>query len=399
MKSNFKIVLTVFLYYLYFTFVSAQEIPDKSVLEKRKNETIQQIELTRKLLDQTRKSAATTIGQLNLLTRNISNREKLINELDSEIQLLGFQIEANRKEIEELESNIKHLQLEYEKIIRATYRNIEKENYLEYILGAQDINQGYQRLKHIKYINEYRSRIYAELIDKKKQLGEENEKLDKILKETNDVLKLKENEFGLLSKEQKEKKQSVDNLKRQENKLIRELREKQNIQKKLESEINKLVEEEIRKSKANNIATLTPAEKLLSGDFVMNRGLLPWPVERGVITGNFGEHNHPVIKGIKVKSNGIDINTVEGEKAKAVFNGEVTKIFAILGANYTVIIKHGEFYTVYTNLINISVKVGDKVDKNEYIGTIYTDNNKSTRIHFQIWREKTLQDPEKWLAK
>ena len=128
-------------------------------------------------------------------------------------------------------------------------------------------------------------------------------------------------------------------------------------------------------------------------------GGLPWPVEKGIITVHFGEQDHPVIKGIKLTSNGIDINTVQGESARCIFDGEVTKVIAILGANYTVIIKHGEFYSVYQNLINIKVKVGDKVRKNEAIGIVYTDKNHSARLHFEIWKGKVIQDPEKWLAK
>ena len=399
MKFCFKIILTGIIKSVIIFIGFSQEEPDRTVLEKRKKETIEQIEYTRKLLENTRRSASVTLSQVNLLSRNIENREKLISELDKEVKILEYHIELNRVRIDELEIVIDSLKKEYERIIIAAYRNIDQGISLEYILGAQDINQGYQRLKYIKYINNYRKSIYNDIIGNIELLYEENIRLKETLNETGKLKLVKENELKVLNRERGEKRSSVNSLKRKETQLRQELSEKQRIQKKLEEEINKIIEEEIRKAKAKSIALLTPAEKELSASFVNNIGKLPWPVEKGILTGKFGEHDHPVIKGIKIKSNGIDINTVEGEKARAIFDGEVTKIIAILGANYTVIIKHGEFYSVYTNLINISVKMGGKVKRNDFIGTIYTDNNKSTKLHFQIWKDRILQDPEKWLSK
>ena len=152
------------------------------------------------------------------------------------------------------------------------------------------------------------------------------------------------------------------------------------------------------KKEKNNVF-LNPKKKLISNEFSKNRGLLPWPSAQGLLTGKYGEQNHPVLKGIKISSNGIDINTVPGSDVRSVFNGEVTKVIAILGANYTVIIKHGEFRTVYQNLINIKVKAGDKVVAKEVIGTVFTDQDNTTKLHFELWKDKQTLDPELWLSK
>jgi murein hydrolase activator len=397
-RSIFRIFF-VFAFLFPIVIYSFGQSSDKSALEKRKEETLKQIEITRKLLDQTRKSAVVTLNQVTLLNKNISNREKLINELDYEIKVLQIQIVNNEAKIKEYEKSIQQLKKEYEKIILATHRNLEQESYMEYILGAQDINQSYHRLKQIKYINEYRKKVYDQLVLNKELSHAENLKLEAALTETKNAMKLKEKEIDLLSREKGDKQKSVSKLQTQERKLLAEIKEKQDIQKKIEQEINRLIEEEIKRAKARNVELLTPSEQILSNDFVKNRGRLPWPVERGVITAQFGEHKHPVIKDYTTTSIGVDINTVEGEKVKCIFEGEVTRILPVMGSNYVVMVKHGEFYTVYANLINITVKVGEKIKRNHFIGTLYTDKQQSTKLHFQIWKDRTPQDPELWLSK
>ncbi len=396
---TFKILGNGFLLFLILLPVFPQTQEERALLEKRKIETIKQIEYTRKLISNTRRSAEVTVNQINLLNINITNRESLIKDLENEILLIEKQIQLNKENISQTEKTVEALKEEYVRFILAAYRNIEKENYLEYIIGAQDINQGYQRLKQIKYINEYRKKIFNELVENIKDLMDQNSNLEEKIGELKQIMDIKETELRLISRERRDKANTINKLKQQERRLLSELREKQKIQKQIEEEIKKIIEEEILRAKEKNTAMLTPAERIISNDFIKSMGGLPWPVEKGIITSQFGEHEHPVIKGIKVKSNGIDINTVEGEKARSIFDGDVTKVIAILGANYTVIIKHGDFYTVYQNLINIEVKTGDRVRKNETIGTIYTDKNQATRLHFQIWREKEIQDPEKWLSK
>jgi len=395
-KLNFIILLVLLLIN---ATVYSQKTDDKNQLEKQKEETIKEIEFTKGLLDRTRKSRNLTINQINILSKSISGRENLIKNLENDISYLEENINQNYIRIKELQDELNLLKIEYEKIIVATYRNLEEESYLEYILGAEDINQSYQRIRQIKYVNDYRKKLFNEIIESIDKIEAENSQLNQLMEEKAFILKEKESELYTLGKEKIEKQRNINKLKVREGKLLTELREKQKIQKRLEDEIKKLIEEEIRRSKERNIAVLTPAERIISNDFEKSMGGLPWPVKRGIITGQYGEHDHPVIKGIKIKSIGIDINTVEGENARVIFDGEITKIIAIMGANNTVIVKHGDFRTVYQNLINIKVKTGSMVKKGDILGTIYTDSNNSTKLHFQIWKDKKNIDPEKWLSK
>jgi len=397
MKLFYRIILIC----LIFNKIScySQKSENKNVLEKQKIETLKQIEFTQKLLENNRRKNEINLTKLNILNRSITARERLIIDLSEEIIEIERNIEGNVEIKNKLEDNIEVLKEEYARIIIAAYRNIGQENYLEYVLGAEDINQGYQRIRQIKDITDYRKKIYEQMIDEIDKIEVINELYKKLLNEKEQILRQKEIELKLLGKEKLEKQNNITYLKSQEQRLNKELKEKISIQKRLEEEIKKLVEEEIRKSKEKNVAILTSEERIISNDFIKNMGGLPWPVNRGIISGQYGEHDHPIIKGIKIKSIGIDINTVEGEKAKAVFNGEVTKIIAIMGANYTVIIKHGEFRTVYQNLIEITVKTGEMVTKGENLGTIYTDENNNTKLHFQVWKDKINLDPEQWLSK
>ena len=145
---------------------------------------------------------------------------------------------------------------------------------------------------------------------------------------------------------------------------------------------------------------MTPEEKLASGQFEQNKRRLPWPVERGVITDHFGVHEHPVLKNIQVKNNGVDISTAQGVKARAVFAGEVSRVFMVTGGNMAVIIRHGKYLTVYSNLVNVQVKSGDKVSIKQTIGTIGTDgDDEKTVLKFQIWKENEKLNPEDWIAR
>jgi len=202
--------------------------------------------------------------------------------------------------------------------------------------------------------------------------------------------------------EQRSKEASmVDDLKRRESQLKREIEEKERIARELEARIREIIEEEARRSSSNNIYdALTPEQELVGNDFRKNKGKLPWPVEKGIITVGYGNQEVPGLRGSSVKNNGIDITSSAGAEVRAVFEGEVTKVFGILGANYTVLIRHGEFLSVYQNLVNVRVKTGDKVLTKETLGEAFTDENDQVgNFHFEVWQERNILNPEEWISK
>ena len=201
----------------------------------------------------------------------------------------------------------------------------------------------------------------------------------------------------------------VQTLKQKESKLRNDLKQKQRDAKKLEKAIARIIEEEIRKAKEKAAKTggtttksgfaLTPKELELSGQFSDNQGKLPWPSERGVITSSFGEHAHPTLPSIKIENNGVDITTDKGAKARAVFEGTVSAVVSIPGAHKAVIVRHGEFLSVYANLEDVIVKMGDKLTVKQEIGSVVTSREDGkTVLHFEIWKGATKLNPEKWVV-
>ena len=270
-----------------------------------------------------------------------------------------------------------------------------------YILAGATISQSYQRYKYLKYIGEYRRKKASEIENLIVELDQQRVDLNELRNEKLGLLEDREREQKKLLGERTLRANMVNDLKKQETRLRREIKEKERIAHQLEAKIREIIEEEARKLNAKNIyAALTPEQELVGNDFKRNKGKLPWPVDRGIITMGFGDNEFPGLRGTSVKNNGIDINSSAGTVVRAIFEGDVTKVFAILGANYTVLIRHGEFLSVYQNLINVRVKTGDKVLTKEVLGEAFADEeNNVSMVHLEVWQEKSILNPEEWLSK
>lgn len=372
----------------------------KDELENQKKSNLEQLKLSRELLESTRQERKSSLYQLNLLNRQIDIRNNLLKTYQEEINFIQRDLQEIEETLRVNERELTSLKEIYAKIIKNSYRNIEQDYFWMYILSSEDINQGYERIRYIKYINDYRRTVYDDISAKNDSLIILAGKLDKIQKEKITALERIEHENSLLYKDKRTKNEIVGRLKGKESELLKEIRERENTQRKIENEIRRIIEEESKRAKtANKIYELTPEERIISDDFTKNRGGLPWPTVQGVITGYFGEHNHPVIRGIKVRSNGIDITTVPNTEVRSIFKGEVTVVSAILGANYTVIIKHGNYRSVYQNLVNVKVKPGELIETKETIGYVGTNSSNESKLHFELWNGMTVINPEIWLSK
>lgn len=373
---------------------------DRVNLEKQKNENIEKLKYTQSLLEQTRTKKTSSLNQIDILNKSLSYRQALISTLKEQENYIDNEISRLEESISLNKSEISRLKEEYSRMVKISYRLIEKDYALMYILGSTDMNQAYQRIRYIRYANDYRRKTIFAMLALNDSLLADTDELKRILEEKQLVIKNTESEKSRLERDRQQKAKSIQELQRREKELLAELKRREEIQRKIEGEIRRLIEEEARKAKeAKKPNALTAEEKLVSDDFGKNIGRLPWPSEKGVVTTRFGKQNHPDLKGIIISSNGIDISTVAGTPVRAVFRGEVTKVIAILGANYTVIIKHGNYRTVYQNLIDVKVKAGDKVNTKQVLGTVYTDEDNNSRFHFEIWKDLDLVDPEKWLSR
>jgi len=391
----------LFAYTFLFVIVFSAGAQTKEELQNRKQQAIDDIELTRQLIERASKQRITSVKQIQVIDRGIKSREKLIRTIESETYLLDEDISDLEQKIRDLSLREDRYRREYATIIYFVYKNHTEYEKIMYLLASNSISQAYQRYKYLKYIADYRKKLVKDIELLIEELIKQKEELNNLKNEKLRLLEEKENESRNLQRERGVRSGKIRSLQNEERRLKSNLREKERIAAKLEDEIKRIIEEEARKLSANNLyASLTPEQKLVSADFVKNKGVLPWPMERGIITLPFGNADFPGLEGTKINSNGVDISGIPGSKARAIFGGEVTKVFAILGANYTVLIRHGDFLTVYQNLVNVRVKTGDKVATKQVIGDIFSEENGAVAtVHFAIWQEKKILNPEDWLSR
>lgn len=400
-RLNSKIL---FIFWIGFIFQTCNSIKifgqTSKDLENKKNDNIERLNYSKSLLEKTALSKSATLNQLTLIQQNILLRSNIIDNISDELTFLKNDIEQNNIEIKRIELRIHEIKKDYAELIIAASRNLDSDYAMMYIFSSQDLNQAYQRIKYLKYLAKFRMDLVGRLKTEEENLKQRNQSLVANKKKNERLLVERKGELKVLDSDKKQNLTLIKVLQNQESELKSEIKKRERIQAEIEKEIRRIIDEEA--AKARNLKksnTLTAEDKLISIDFSKNMGKLPWPSEKGIVTGKYGEQNHPVLKGIRVKSNGIDINTVEGTKVRSVFDGEVTKVIAILGANYTVIIRHGDYRTVYQNLVDVRVSAGYKIKIKEVIGTVFTDKDNFTRLHFEVWKEKDTQNPELWLSK
>ena len=372
-------------------------------LRKKKEKTNEQIKYTTKLLEEAKKNEKQTLNKYKILNKQIELRSNLITGMNSEVGVLADFIDQNTWLVSSLNADLENLKKEYANMIVFAQKNQTNYSKLLFVLSSNSFNQAYKRLMYLRQYTEYRKR-QAELIQWIRDLIQQKvSRLQVQRTEKETLLQSKKREADQLNKEKKEQGQFLTSLQQKQKDFEKKLHEQQKIESQLSNEIQRIIDEEVSKAKKSGKTTyeMTPEEKLASGQFEQNKHRLPWPVERGIITDHFGVHEHPVLKNIQVKNNGVDISTAQGSIARSVFAGEVSKVFVVSGGNYAVIIRHGKYLTVYSNLVNVQVKSGDKVSIKQTIGTIASDSSEGNKtvLKFQIWKENIKQDPEDWIAK
>ncbi len=370
-------------------------------LEAKRKKIEKEIEYTNLLIEQTRKSKQVTLNELKLIGSRISQRNELIATLKKEIVVLDTKIESAEISIKRLNNELKELKSEYAKIISFAYRHQTDYNKLIYLFSAENMNQAYQRLRYLDQIGEY-IRNEADTI-RQKEKNKETE-LKQYNKQVNEKKKLLDSENTQVSKLEREQIQK-DNLKRKltgaEKQLKADLRKKEKESRKLDKKIEEIIAKETKPKKTGTGTeyALSPEEKQLSASFASNKGKLPWPIDRGMISESFGVHRHPVLKNVKTKNNGLNFLTSKDEEVRTIFSGKVVSVTTISSSNIAVIIKHGEFFTVYSNLDVVYIKPGDQVDIKQMIGKVHTNLKGKTELHFQVWKGKDLQNPANWIIR
>jgi septal ring factor EnvC (AmiA/AmiB activator) len=378
----------------------AQSVSD---LQKKKQEAAKEIEYTTRLLKEAQKNERSSLSRLRLLNNKINQRNTIISSINSEVKLYQEFIDDNSMVIGMLETDIEQIKKEYAELIRSAYRNRNAYDNILFLLSADNVNQAYRRYLYLKRYTAYRENQAEVISAMQLVLNEKTKNLEQLKATRQELIGETQKEAQKLTREKAQQNSEYKRLQSKQRELRRKLKQQQRIENQLEREIQKIIEEEARKNRAAGGSgfSLTPEQKLIGDNFAQNKRRLPWPVERGVITEHFGIHQHPVLTNVQIKNNGINIATEIGSKVRAVFNGEVSRVFGISGGNSAVIIRHGKYLSVYSNLREVVVKKGDKVKTKQTIGTVYfdkDDENKSI-LKFQIWHENQKLNPENWIVK
>lgn len=384
-------------------------------LKRRKNELTREIEMLRKSLSKTSSNKTLSLRQVNALNAKIRLREEKITTINSEIRLLNNQISENTSTIRSLQSQLNKLKKDYASMVLFAFRNQSAYSKLMFIFAAKDFNQAYKRLKYLQQFGEYRQKQAKYIQETQAELKAKIAQLDRNKHEKSGLLQDQEKEKRTLGKEKQNRSAELSKLSRQEKTLKQEISKKQaesaRLNRAIQAAIAREIEEARKKAEAEakksgsekpaakgaSILAATPEAAKLSADFLSNRGRLPWPVAAGTVVERFGRHSYGV--NVQIENNGIDIKTNEGAAVRAVFSGDVSRVTNI-GNSYVVLIRHGEYFTVYSNLRSASVSQGQKVSVKQTIGTVLTDpSDGTTQLHFEIRKVTLPMNPESWLAK
>ena len=381
---------------------------NRRTLEDQRKRLLDQIEFTENRISEVNKKKSASLDQLSDLSQKIKTREQLIQNINSEISILNSQIQTSNGTIKALQNDLSVLRKEYAEMVKVAYKNRNSLNYMLFVFSSNDYNQAIKRLRFIKQYNEYRT-LQGQLINKTtEKLQSRVINLEVKVKEKEHFLALEGVQKTILVKETNEQKSLVKVLQKDEHDLKKKLRDQVNSRDKLNRAIEDLIRAEIEAARKKSTSTKpisnsealrsTPDGNKLSNDFERNQGNLPWPVEKGYISSRFGKQAHPVLENVYIENSGLDIKTSENAKVRAVSAGTVSAIYYIRGMQNMIIVRHGEYLSVYAHVESVSVKIGQKVNAKDLLGTVYTDSDDNkTEVHFEIWKGFTKLDPEPWL--
>ena len=366
-------------------------------LQKKQKKLQEEIEQTNQMLKQTKRDENATLNKLQLLGQNIKNQKKLINTLDSEITALDMEMRQLGVTRDSLQVVLSGYKADYAEMIRQTHYARMQQSPLLFLLSSKSFQQLARRARYLQEFAHYRQEQVRRIEDTQAEIDNQNNLLAANKSNKQNALTSRKKEQENLKRDERKQKNMLNQLKSKEKDLSKQLKQQQ----KKVNERNKKSDDMIRKQTEKASKTsLTKEQKLIAGGFEENKGRLPWPVEKGMISGHYGKQQHPVYSQVTIDNKGIYLQSTAGAKARAVYKGEVTSCFMV-GGTYAVIIQHGNYRTVYSNLSKLNVKQGDKVDTKEAIGTIYTDaeQDQKTELYFQIYKDKNILNPELWIAR
>ena len=366
-------------------------------LQKKQKKLQEEIEQTNKMLKQTKKDESATMNKLQLIGQNIKTQKKLINTLDNEITALNREMRHLNATRDSLQKVLEGYKNDYAEMVRQSHYARMQQSPLLFLLSSDSFQQLARRARYLQEFAHYRQEQVKRIEQTQAEIDTQNELLKANKNDKQTALSTKKKEQENLKRDERKQKTMLNQLKTKEKDLTKQIQKKQKKVNELNKKIDDIVRQQAEKASKT---TLTKEQQLIAGGFEANKGRLPWPVEKGMISGHFGKQQHPLHEHVIMDNKGIYLQTTAGTKARAVYKGEVTSCFIIAGT-YAVIVQHGNYRTVYSNLASLNVKQGDHVETKQVLGTIFTDpeQDQKTELYFQIYKDMNIVNPELWIAR
>lgn len=400
-KQLFRVGFCVLAAFLVFSSCSAQSKKD---LQNKRAALNKRIALTKKLISENKASASSASQELQILGQQISFREQLIQNMQREVSSMDSEIDEIEAEIELYNDRIEALKNEYAAMIKQAYKNSSSRDAMMYVFSAENFNEAYKRFRFMQNYAEVRKEQAEKILNSQSELQQAIADLELEKNNKESLVNQQFEERSQLDIDKRKRQEKLQKLESEQDKLKAQQQQQEAERSKLSKKIEDIIAKELAddRNKTTGKLELTPEGKLVSENFEKNKGQLPWPVSRGLITRKFGKQAHPTIPGIVIDNKGIDISTEQGSTVLAIFGGTVTSVFNIPGAGQNVIITHGAYKTVYAGLKNVSVVKGQKVDARESIGSVLTDQGESI-IHLEVWFVTSTggkpQNPSSWIIR
>jgi septal ring factor EnvC (AmiA/AmiB activator) len=382
--------------------------PAQEKLEQRKLELLKQIEMNEKQLQTQKQKERSVVDQILQQQNKIKLRQQLIEVNVKQAKNLENEIYVNHLAIRKMSRELDTLKADYASMIQKSYKSRSERSRAMFLLSSESFLQAYKRSQYMKQYASFRKSQGEEIKVKAEELDQITAVLEKQKNEKEKIIAENEKEKQSLEKEKKEQEVLMASIKKNQKSIIADIKKQQQEVNKIEKEIKRMIAAAIaaenkktgvKPSKPGSFG-LTPEGKIVSKNFQQNQGKLPWPVKKGYISAPFGKYPHPIVKTLIKESNGVEISTEKGSEAYAVFEGEVVRIQVSSPINKTIMIRHGDFVTVYKNIETLHVKTGDKVNLGQSLGVIHTnDFTGKTEMNFYILRNESFLNPQKWIAR
>lgn len=386
------------------------QTPKQRELERERRELLNQISQINKLRETNKKKEVNVLNQVEDLAAKIKTRENLIKVTNRQANLLTEEINRNQNKISSLRDELEALKDEYAQLIRKSYKSKSSQSRIMFLLSSKSFVQAYKRIQYLRQYNNYRRKQGEQIQERTALLQETNQQLAVQKSEKEKLIAENVKEKAQLEEERKQQDALIATIRKKESSYASEIRQKQRAADRIDKEIDRIIREEIAASNkeagvtntpdAGRSATfaLTPEARALASDFETNKGKLPWPVVSGRIYKKFGTSRHPTLSNITTYNSGVEIETEPGSIARASFKGTVFKIQSLPGANFAVYVRHGNYITVYQNLVNLKVQVDEEIDVKQPIGEVANDNfSGKTIIKFVVYKDSERQNPADWI--